>query len=69
MREVAPNAKFVDDYLQVRENLGNIWEVELKTDSQGIRRGGVGSFNLANVTIANNLLQFTKYSRLNRQLL
>lgn len=69
LREVAPNAKFVDDYLQVRESLGNIWEVELKTESQGLKRGGVGSFNLANVTIANNLLQFTKYSRLNRQLL
>ena len=69
LREVATQAKFVDDYLQVRESLGGIWEVELKTDSQGLRRGGVGSFNLANVTIANNLLQFTKYSRLQRQLL
>ncbi|MEO8072690.1 MAG: hypothetical protein ABI686_05525 [Acidobacteriota bacterium] len=40
--------------LQVRESLGNTWEVELKTDSQGLRRGGIGSSNLANVTIADN---------------
>lgn len=69
LREVAPNAKFVDDYLHLRESLGTVWEVEHKTDSQGIRRGGVGSFNLANVTIANNTLQFTKYSRLRRHIL
>lgn len=69
LREVAPNAKFVDDYLQLRESLGNVWEVEHKTDSQGIKRGGVGSFNLANVTTAGNLLQFTKYSRLRRHIL
>ena len=69
LREVAPNAKYVDDYLQLRESLGGVWEVEHKTDSQGIKRGGVGSFNLANVTVVNNLLQFTKYSRLWRQIL
>ena len=66
LREVAPNAKFVDDYLHLRESLGAVWEVEHKTDSQGIKRGGVGSFNLANVTTAGNLIQFTKYSRLQR---
>ena len=69
LREVAPDAKFIDDYLQVRESLGRIWEVELKTDSQGLRRGGVGSFNLANVTIANNSIQFLKYSRLQREII
>ncbi len=69
LRAVAPNAKTVDDYLQVRESLGKVWEVELKTDSQGLKRGGVGSFNLANTTTANNSRQFTKYSRLWRQLL
>ncbi len=67
--EVAPNVKFVDDYLQVRESLGKIWDVELNTDSQGLKRKGFGNFNLSNVTTANNLVQFTKYSRLRRQLL
>lgn len=69
LREAAPNAKFVDDYLQVRESLGNIWEVELKTDSQGLKRKGFGNINLANVTTTDNLLQFTKYSRLQRQII
>ena len=69
IREVAPGAKFVDDYLKVREILGNVWEVEHKTDAQGVSRKGFGSFSLANVTIANNLQQFTKYSRLQRQML
>jgi len=68
LREVAPDAKFVDDYLQVRENLGNVWQVEHKTNAQGVSRNGFGKFNLANVTTANNLQQFTKYSRLQRQL-
>ena len=48
LREVAPSAKFVDDYLQVRENLANIWEVEQKSDSQGVKREGIGKFNLGN---------------------
>jgi hypothetical protein len=65
----APDAKFVDDYLQVRESLGNVWEVEERTDSQGMKREGFGKFNLGNVTTINNLSQFTKYSRLQWQLL
>ncbi|CAN5426333.1 hypothetical protein BH20ACI1_BH20ACI1_08400 [soil metagenome] len=69
LREVAPNAKFVDDYLQARESLGGIWEVELKTDSQGLKRKGFGNFNLSNITIADNKIQFTKYSRLQREII
>lgn len=66
--EVAPNAKFVDDYLKLREVLGNLWEVEHKIDALGLQRKGFGNFNLANVTTANNLQQFTKYSRLQRKI-
>ena len=65
----APDAKFVDDYLQVRKSLGNVWEVEERTDSQCMKREGFGKFNLGNVTTINNLSQFTKYSRLQWQLL
>jgi len=61
LREVAPRAKFVDDYLQVRENLANVWEVEQKSDSMGVKREGIGKFNLGNITTVNNLSQFTKY--------
>ncbi len=64
LREVVPSAKFIDDYLQVRESLGNVWAVEHKSDSQGVKREGIGKFNLGNITTINNLLQFTKYSRL-----
>ena len=64
LREFAPNAKFVDDYLQMRENLGNIWEVEHQSDSKGIKRDNIGKYSLGNITIVNNLSQFTKYSRL-----
>ncbi len=69
LREAAPDAKFVDDYLQVRENLGNVWQVEEKIDSQGLKREGFGKFNQENITTINNQSQFTKYSRLQRHLL
>ena len=67
--EVAPGAKFVDDYLQARESLGNVWRVEERIDSQGMKREGFGKFHLGNVTTIDNLSQFTKYSRLQRHLL
>lgn len=64
LREVAPNAKFVDDYLQLRESLGKIWEVGHTSDSTGVKRETIGKYSLGNITIVNNLSQFTKYSRL-----
>ena len=65
----APDVKYVDDYLPNRTLLANVWEVEQKIDSQGLKREGVGKFNLGNVTTVNNLSQFTKYSRLQWHLL
>ncbi len=69
LRRFAPGAKFVDDYLPNRSLLANIWEVEKKTDSQGLKRESFGRFNLGNVTTVNNTSQFTKYSRLQWHLL
>jgi hypothetical protein len=69
LSEVAPNAKFIDDYLQVREILGNVWEIEHKSDSLGLTRGGFGKFNMGNVATTDNSAQFTKYSRLQWHLL
>ena len=69
LRRFAPNAKYVDSYLPNHNLLANVWEVEQKTDSQGLRRQGFGKFNLGNVTTVNNLSQFTKYSRLQWHLL
>jgi len=62
--EYAPEAKYVDDYLLNRIVLADIWEVEQKADSQGLKREGFGKFNLCSVTTVSNLSQFTKYSRL-----
>lgn len=69
LREVASDVKIIDDYLQVRENLGNVWEIEHKTDSLGLTRERFGKFNLGNVTTVNNTIQFTKYSRLQKHLI
>ncbi len=69
LRRTAPDAKFASEYLQARESLGNVWKVEEKTDSQGLKREGFGKFNTGNLTTINNSAQFTKYSRLQRYLL
>jgi hypothetical protein len=69
LRAFAPRAKFVGDYLQIRDVLGQVWEAEEKRDSRGLQRKSFGRFDLGNVTTINNLSQFTKYSRLQRHLL
>lgn len=69
LREAAPAAKYIDDYAPNRSVLADVWEVEQRTDSQGLKREGFGKFNLGNVTTVNNLAQFTKYSRLQWHLL
>lgn len=69
LRAFAPGAKFDDDYRRVRAALGQVWEVEQTRDSKGFQKKGLGKFNLENVTTVNNLLQFTKYSRLQWHLL
>ena len=69
LRAFAPDAKFDDRYGRVRAPLGLVWEVEQIKDSKGFQKRGMGKFNLANVTTVSNLLQFTKYSRLQRHLL
>lgn len=69
LRRFAPGAKFVDDYVTKRSLLANVWEVEQKTVSQGLKREIFGRFNLGNLTTVNNTAQFTRYSRLQRHLL
>jgi len=64
LKKIAPNSKSVENYLQVRECLGNVWETEEKNDSKGLTRQSFGRFNLENITIVNNQKQFTKFSRL-----
>ncbi len=69
LRQFAPDARFVDDYVSNRTLLANVWEVEQKTASQGLKRESFGRFNLGNLTTVNNTAQFTKYSRLQWHLL
>ncbi|MEP7214375.1 MAG: hypothetical protein ABI791_14960 [Acidobacteriota bacterium] len=65
----APEAKFVSNYNYLRRMLGSVWEVDERNDSLGIKRSGFGKTTIANVRTSSNLSQFTKYSRLHRQLL
>lgn len=69
LKSFAPEAKFVGDYLKLRDLIGKIWEVEERKDSRGVQRKSFGGFKLENVTTINNSLQFTKYSRLQWRLL
>ena len=69
LQQNAPHARFVDDYLALRNLLGEVWEVEQRKDSQGLTRQRFGKFDLSNVSTSNNLQQFNKYSRLQWQLL
>ncbi len=68
IQSVEPHTKFVNDYVKNRELLADVWEVEQRSDSKGWKRESFGKFNLGNVTTINNLMQFTKYSRLQREL-
>jgi hypothetical protein len=69
LQKFAPDAKFAGDYLTVREILCFIWENEQRKDSQGLKRHGFGQFDFSNVATSSNLQQFTKYSRLQWQIL
>lgn len=66
---LAPNARLVNRYLSVRRAMGCVWELESRNDPQGLRRSGFGKRDFGTVTSTNNVNQFTKYSRLQWQLL
>lgn len=67
--ERAHSAKFVSNYDRLRPMLGSVWDIDERNDSLGIKRSGFGKTTIANVRTSSNLSQFTKYSRLHRQLL
>lgn len=69
LKECSPNVKVVNDYSAVRHQLGNVWELESRKDSQGLIRSGFGKVEFGSVESTNNLIQFTKYSRLQWHLL
>lgn len=65
----APEAKIVEDYLQVRALLAAVWSVEERIDSRGLKRDRFAKFNRENLTTISNAAQFTKYSRLQNEIL
>lgn len=69
LKEFAPQAKAAENYNQIRQLLSEIWEVEETSESRGVSKKGIGSFNLTKALTITNLTQFTKYSRLQRHLL
>lgn len=64
LQNLAPNAKLIENYLQIRESLGSVWEAEEINDAKGVTRRSFGRFNLGNTTIVSNWTQFNKFSRL-----
>jgi hypothetical protein len=69
LREVSPDAKFDDDYLRIRAELSKVWEVDQKIDSLGVDHKSLGKIQRKSITTISNLSQFTRYSRLQFQLL
>lgn len=69
LRTCAPSAKFAGDYLMIRQLLDEVWPLERRKDSHGRQGTGFGGRDFTNIESSNNLQQFTKYSRLQRQLL
>ncbi len=69
LKDFAPDARVIDTYPSVRFALGSVWEVESRRDSLGMTRVGVGKSGFGSVTSADNIQQFTKFSRLQWHLL
>ncbi len=67
--ETAPSAKVVNNYAGIRHLLGGIWEVESRSDPQGLKRSGFGKVEFGKVETTTNVQQFNKYSRLQWHLL
>ncbi len=64
LKEFAPNARLDRGYHEAKELLTDIWEIEQRKDSQGLRRQNFGKLEMGHVAFSSNLKQFTKYSRL-----
>jgi len=69
LKRFAPDARIVTDYGAVKESLDPLWEIEERNNPKGLRLRGFGKFGLGNITVSNNLDQFTRYSRLQWYLL
>ena len=69
LRECSPSAVVSSDYLSLRGQLAKVWDVSQKTESEGLKRSGIGKLSRSNTESSDNQLQFTKFSRLQWHLL
>ncbi len=65
----ALSVNVVNNYTAARRHLAPFWEIETRSDAQGIKRIGFGKLGFGKTESTSNLQQFTKYSRLQRHLL
>lgn len=69
LKESANEAKFDNDYNNLRPILKDVWGLDKKVDSRGWQRENFGKINRTNLTTISNLGQFTRYSHLQWHLL
>jgi hypothetical protein len=69
LKTFAPGAKLIDEYADLINPLSEVWDVERRTDFEGMKRTGVWKSGFSSVARTSNLEQFNKYSRLQRILL
>ncbi len=69
LKEIAPNARLDRNYHEAKDFLNDVWEIEQRKDTQGLRRQNFGNLKMGHVASSSNLKQFTKYSRLQWHLL
>jgi len=64
LKQHAQTVRVVNDYSSVHHLLDKTWELESRSDPQGIQRAGIGKMGYGSVATTNNTNQFMKYSRL-----
>lgn len=65
----APQARLIDHYRSVREDLSNVWEITRRKDSKGLQRSGFAKLDFGNTETTSNLTQMNRFSRLQWHLL
>ncbi|MEO7674557.1 MAG: hypothetical protein ABIU09_10840 [Pyrinomonadaceae bacterium] len=69
LQEFSARAKLIGEYRVSVSSLNTVWEMDRQKDFQGLTRTGFGRSGFAKVDRKSNLMQFTKYSRLQCHLL
>lgn len=64
LRQRAPLADFDDSYFQLRQALTVVWPMVERSEGGGLRRAHMGKYTAGGLTVSDNEIQFTRYSRL-----